>query len=973
MELNKTYNGFKLLKTKDLKDINSTGMIFEHEKTGAKLLFIKNDDDNKVFSISFRTPPENSTGVPHIIEHSVLCGSRKFPVKEPFVELIKGSLNTFLNAMTFPDKTMYPIASKNDKDFVNLMDVYLDAVLYPDIYKHREIFMQEGWHYELENKEDDLSYKGVVYNEMKGAFSSPDSILMRKIQESLFPDTSYGVESGGDPYNIPDLSYEEFLDFHKKYYHPSNSYIYLYGNMDIEEKLKFINDNYLKDFDKLKIDSTIKEQKPFEKTIETTVEYPISPKESERDKTFLSYNFVVGNSTDPEEYLALDILENILLESESSPLKKALIEANLGKDVFGFCDRSILQPLFSIVVKNSNEDKKEEFKNVVTKTLKDLVSKGINKKLIEACINRREFDLREANFQSFPKGLAYGIQCMDSWLYDECPFMHLEFEETLKKIKTALTTNYFENLISKYLLDNPHSSILMVKPSKSLAEKTENEIKEKLKNFKEHLSEDELNKIVEDTKKLKERQMTPDSLEDLNCIPLLSLGDLKKEADKLPLVEKEECGVKILHHPIFTSGIGYLTMYFDINEISEDLIPYTSLLCTLLTNVSTKNYNYEDLTNEIDINTGGISFSAGCYSKFNDAMNFSPKLSVRSKVLINKLPKLMELLGEIISNTKFDEDKKIKEIIQKIKSRLEMSMFDRGHMVAAKRVCSYFSPGSRYNDMLSGVDFYKFICDIEKNFQEKWTEIKTNLEKVYNMVFNKQNLIVSFTCDEKDYDQFKESFCKLYNVLNESKAVSSKIYFNLKPENEGFMTSAKVQYVAKGCNFRNLGYDYTGALKVLKTIISFDYLWNKVRVQGGAYGCFCHFEMNGNLFFASYRDPNLNKTIDAYNDVYEYLENFNADEREMTKYIIGTMSEIDTPLTPSMMGDAAAINYIRGLSYDAIQKERDEILNCKVEDLKNLTNLLKDIAKENYICVLGNENKIQDNKDLFNKTLNLFE
>ncbi|WP_410506308.1 insulinase family protein [Haloimpatiens sp. FM7315] len=973
MELNKIYEGFKLQEIKELKDINSTGMIFEHEKTGAQLFFIKNDDDNKVFSISFRTPPENSTGVPHIIEHSVLCGSRKFPVKEPFVELIKGSLNTFLNAMTFPDKTMYPVASKNDKDFLNLMDVYLDAVLYPDMYNHPEIFMQEGWHYELQKKEDPLTLKGVVYNEMKGAFSSPDSVLMRKVQESLFPDTIYGVESGGDPEVIPELSYEEFINFHKKYYHPSNSYIYLYGNMDIEEKLKFINENYLKDFDKIHVDSEIKIQKPFENTKENTVEYPISEKESEKDKTFLSLNFVMGTSKDKEEYLSLDMLENILLESESSPLKKALIEANLGKDVYGYYDRSILQPVFSIVVKNSNEDKRDAFRKMVKDCLLDLVKNGIDKKLIEACINRKEFDLKEANYQSFPKGLAYGIECMDSWLYGEDPCKHLEFESTLEKIKTALTTNYFEKLIEKYLLDNPHSSILVVKPCKGMAEAKEEETKTKLKNYKESLNEGEINKIIESTNKLMERQVTPDSKEKLELIPLLSLNDINKEIEKLPIEEKEELGVKVLHHSIFTGGIAYLTLYFDMSSVKEDLISYASLLSALLTNISTKNYSYEDLTNEIDINTGGMSFNPACYSNCNDSMTFYPKFDVRSKVLIEKMPKLFELLGEIISNTKFDEKKKAKELIQKIKSRLEMSLFDRGHMVAAKRLCSYFSPSTKYNEIINGLDFYNFICDIEKDFENKWETISSKLQEVTNLIFNKENLLISLTCDEKDYLNFKDNFKILQEKLKGNKIIDSKPKFDLKPYNEGIMTSAKVQYVAKGYNFRKAGFEYSGALRVLKTIISFDYLWNKVRVQGGAYGSFSHFEMNGNLFFTSYRDPNLKETLDAYNDAYKYVEQFNADYREMTKYIIGTISELDTPLTPSMKGDAASINYIRGISEEAIKKERDEILSTSVDDIRSLKDMLKASFEENYICVLGNESTIKENKDLFKKTFNLFE
>ena len=438
LEIGKMYNGFKLLEESTINEINSKALLFQHEETGARLLKLENEDDNKVFSIAFRTPPKNSTGVAHILEHSVLCGSRKFPTKEPFVELIKGSLNTFLNAMTFADKTMYPVASRNKKDFFNLMDVYLDAVFYPNIYNYPQIFMQEGWHYELEDKNSDITYKGVVYNEMKGAYSSPESILMRKISESLFPNTTYGVESGGDPDFIPELSYEEFIDFHKKYYHPSNSYIFLYGDGDVLEELKFIQDNYLKDFHRLNIDSSIKIQPSFPKMREMTVDYPISPNEKEEDKTFLSLNFAVGKSTDKELYLAFDILEHLLLETPAAPLKKALIGANIGKDVFGIFDSSILQPSFSVVVKNSNEDKKDEFKQVVFNTLKDLVENGIDKKLIESSINIKEFALREADFGGYPTGLIYGIKCMDSWLYDGNPFMHLNYEPQLEKVKEAL-------------------------------------------------------------------------------------------------------------------------------------------------------------------------------------------------------------------------------------------------------------------------------------------------------------------------------------------------------------------------------------------------------------------------------------------------------------------------------------------------------------------------------------------------------
>jgi Zn-dependent M16 (insulinase) family peptidase len=450
------YHGFRLLDERDVKETNSIVRLFLHEKSGARLFYMENEDDNKVFSITFRTPPKNSTGLTHILEHSVLCGSRKFPTKEPFVELVKGSLNTFLNAFTFGDKTMYPVASRNDKDFENLMDVYLDSVFYPNIYKHPEIMRQEGWHFELENTEDELKYKGVVYNEMKGALSSPESVLSRKLEETLYPDTPYSYESGGDPEVIPELTQEEFIAFHKKYYHPSNSYLFLYGKMDAVSRLKFIDEEYLRDFEAISVDSAIPAQKAFGSMQSYEEEYPISAQEDEKDKTYLSLNYAVGLSTDPELYLAMEILEHILLSTPASPLKKALLEANLGKDVFGKYDNSILQPAFSIIVKNSNAERKEEFIKVVLDTLKKLVREGLDSQLAEAAVNLKEFQQREADFEGYPKGLIYNIKIMDSWLYDKDPVMHLTYEQVFKKIRGSLKERYFENLIEKYILNNSH-------------------------------------------------------------------------------------------------------------------------------------------------------------------------------------------------------------------------------------------------------------------------------------------------------------------------------------------------------------------------------------------------------------------------------------------------------------------------------------------------------------------------------------
>ncbi|MBU5483879.1 insulinase family protein [Clostridium sp. MSJ-11] len=967
------YSGFKLVDKKTVEEVNSLALIFQHEATGAKLLKLENEDDNKVFSISFRTPPHDSTGVAHILEHSVLCGSRKFPSKEPFVELIKGSLNTFLNAMTFADKTMYPVASKNKKDFFNLMDVYLDAVLYPNIYKYPQIFMQEGWHHDLESPEGEITYKGVVYNEMKGAFSSPESILMRKIPESLFPDTTYGVESGGDPDHIPELTYENFINFHKKYYHPSNSYTFLYGDGDTLEELSFIHDNYLKDFKKIDVNSSIAIQKSFGNMVENVVEYPISQNEGEEDKTFLSLNFVVGKATDEELYLAFEILEHLLLETSAAPLKKALIQSGIGKDVFGSFDNSVLQPTLSIIVKNSNEQKKDEFKNLVFTTLKELVDKGIDKKLIQSSLNIKEFYLREADYGGYPKGLIYGIKCMDSWLYDHHPLMHLSYEPQLKKIKERAEKGYFEELINEYLLKSDHSSLLIVKPKKGLAEEKDRNTKEELKAYKEGLSKDELKEILDETEELVKRQNTPDSQENIEKIPLLSIEDISRETEKLPIEVLDEGGIKVLKHDIFTNKIAYVDLYFNTENVPQELIPYIGLLSGVLGKVSTEKHDYEDLSKEVNINTGGIYYSATAYSNSVNVDEFTPMLKVKSKALVSKLGDLFKLLLEEIRSSKFDDSRRIKEILSELKSRMEMTIFDRGHMIAVGRVASYYSAVGAYLERVSGINLYHFVVDLEENFESKKTEIESNLNKLCKLIFNKENVTISVTLEEEDYKEFKKELPILVKGFGDNAFEKASYNFDLKPENEGLMTSGKVQYNAKGYNFKKLGYKYTGTMQVLKTIVSFDYLWNKVRVQGGAYGCFGGFNRNGNMYFVSYRDPHLKNTLNVYDKTFEYIENFTEDERGMTKYIIGTVSDVDSPLTPSMKGDKASANYFSGVKYEDIQREREEILDTKVNDIKKLAPIAKDCMKEQYICVLGNEDRIKEEKDMFNNLIHIFK
>jgi Zn-dependent M16 (insulinase) family peptidase len=972
-KVNESYHGFTLRQERKIGEINSLGRMFDHEKSGARLLTLSNDDDNKVFAVTFRTPPGDSTGIPHILEHSALCGSRKFPSKEPFIELAKGSLNTFLNAMTFPDKTMYPVASRNTKDFFNLMDVYLDAVFYPNIYRHPEIFMQEGWHHELDSAEAPVSYKGVVYNEMKGVFSTPEAVLFRKIPESLFPDTAYGFESGGDPEVIPRLSYEQFIDFHRKFYHPSNSYIFLYGNGDVSDQLRFLDEEYLSHFDRRTVDSEIILQKPFPKRRELTVNYPILPSEDKQNKTFFSLNFVVDRATNAELVLAFTILEYLLLETPAAPLKKKLQDAQLGKDVFGAFERDLLQPIFSVVLKNSEEKRRGRFQSVVMDTLEGLVRGGVDKRQVEAAINIHEFKLREADFRGLPKGLVYGMAVMGSWLYGGDPFVQLAYEKTLSRVKRALSDQYFEQLIQGYLIDNPHQTLLTVKPDKALAEKKQKELQHELDTFKQGLNRKEIHALIGQTAALKRRQTTPDSSEDLEKIPLLDLKDIDPQAERLPLEESEVQGCRTLLHPLFTGGIAYVNLFFDTTTVPQEDLPYLTLLTSILTKVSTKRYPYAELSNQILINTGGIHFTAETFGHKDDDARHFPKLLVKSKALVRKLPELCDLIGEIIGGTRFDEQRRFREIIQESKSRFEMAVYDRGHFISAGRLLSYFSPQAAYAEALGGISFFHFMTRLERDFDKKAAEVMENLRRVAGLVFNRKNLMVSVTASTEDVDSFRSHFSRILDRTGGAVKESHSYFFPTGRKNEGLLTPGKVQYVAKGYNFRKLGFHYRGSLQVLRTIASLDYLWNRIRVQGGAYGSFARFSRDGNMYFCSYRDPNLRETLKVYDGAGSYFRSFDAGDREIRKYIIGTISRLDHPLTPSMKGEVADERYIREVTHEDVQRVREEILGTGKRDIRGCADLITRSMDQNNICILGNETKIREHEALFDELVRVFE
>ena len=959
---------YELIKTEELEDLNSVGYIWRHKKTGARVAVICNDDSNKVFSIGFRTPPEDSTGVAHIVEHTVLCGSREFPAKDPFVELVKGSLNTFLNAMTYPDKTIYPVASCNDKDFQNLMHVYLDAVFYPNIYQKEEIFKQEGWHYELDDIDGDLIYNGVVYNEMKGAFSSPEQQMYRLIQASLFPDTAYGVESGGDPKNIPDLTYEQYLAFHKKYYHPSNSYIYLYGDMDMAEKLNWIDSHYLQNFTYAPVDSEIHMQKPFAamRTVEDC--YSLTEGEDAKDKTYLSYNTVVDTSLNKELYVAFQIIEYVLVDNPGAPLKRALLDAGIGKDVLSSYDNGILQPVFSIIAKDANEEQKDMFLQVIRDTLTEIVEKGLDEQTLRAAINYFEFKYREADFGSYPKGLMYGIQMLDSWLYsDEAIFTHILANDTFAFLKEQINTDYYEQLISKYLLHNTHSTLVIVKPEENLTARKEKALAEKLAAYKASLSKEELEKLVADTKALKAYQEEPSTPEELEKIPMLTREDMRKEI--LPLISQERimAGNKLIYQPVYTNGIAYVKFVFDISDL-KDLAPYISLLTTVLGYMDTKEHSYLEFSNETNMYTGGIIADASTYGIQGEADQFKATLEFRTKVLYDNLDKAMALIREMVFDTDFSDDKRLKEILAEVKSRAQMRFTSSGHSVAMTRAMSYFSDLGRFSDEMDGIAYYQFICDLEEHFEEKKDMLRSMFTKILQTAVCKERMLISLTSDETGLQVFEkkaQSFLQAVPDKSQGEKPVADLAFLEHGSQEGFKYAGQVQYVARTGNYMHHGLQFHGALHILKVILGYDYLWNNVRVKGGAYGCMCGFLQNGNGYFVSYRDPNLKETNEIYEHAYEYVKNFTVSERELTKYMIGAISNMDTPLTPSATGTRSFNAYMSGYTEEYLQKKRDEVLHVTQEDIRNLAPLVQAIVEDDNLCVIGNEQKIEENRELF--------
>jgi hypothetical protein len=968
----KQFGAYDVLQEEEIPELKAVGTIYRHRKTKARVVVISNEDTNKVFTIGFRTPPQDDTGVPHIMEHSVLCGSAKYPAKDPFVELAKGSLNTFLNAMTYSDKTVYPIASYNDKDFQNLMDVYLDAVFHPNIYIHEEILKQEGWHYELDSKDGELTYNGVVYNEMKGVYSDPDQQLARLIQMSLLPGTTYAYESGGEPGAIPKLTYKQFLDFHKKYYHPSNSYIYLYGDMNVKEKLDYIDREYLSKYDYQKVDSQIRMAIDYAGPKTVTYSYSLAESEELQDNTFLSYNVIIGTSLDPELYMAMQLLQSVLLDVPGAPLKEALIHAGIGKDIESSYDSSIQQPVFSIIARNANAEDMNRFIETIDKTLKDICEHGIPKKSMQAAINHLEFQLRESDFGRYPKGLIYGLRSFDSWLHDEkAPFIHIKVEETLGFMKRGLENGYFERTIAAYLLHNTHKSYVILKPEYGLNEKQEAAVKQELADYKASLTDAQVEQIIQSTKALKAYQAEPSSEEDLKKIPLLEIQDIEPKIQKQENVVRDLMGIPTVVHPIFTNGIAYLHLCFKLDKMPLEHLPYVNLLASVLGMVNTEHYTYHELASEIRLKSGSI------YTQFEvrgtlDPDAYLPTFDLKAKMLYEQVDDTFHLIEEILLHSRLDDTGRLKEVIAELKAGMKPDLSSRGHSTAANRAMSYVSKGSYVKEKAKGIDYYEFIDDLDQNFEDRKQNLVVKLKQVLEELLHKENLILSYTGDN-DVEEAIGMNVALFSVwLSTRKQETPDINIELKAENEAFKTASQVQYVATAGNYKKQGFQTTGALRVLETIFAYEYLWLNVRVQGGAYGCMCGFGDNGTSYLTSYRDPNLMETYEVYKNAAEFVANFQADDRDMTKYIIGAIGTADIPLNAYDRGERDFNYYLTGITDEYRQQIRDELLATNQATIRGLSQLVKSVSDNGVICAIGNEKRIEREAEHFKEVRSVF-
>ena len=952
---------FELLEKKYLKNINTDAYLYEHEKTQAKLVFLKNDDINKSFSISFKTVPYSDNGIFHILEHSVLCGSAKYPVKEPFVELLKGSFNTFLNAMTFPDKTMYPVSSKNEKDLEILMDIYLDAVFNPNLKNNPNILAQEGWHYHLEDKKDDLIYKGVVYNEMKGAYSSVDEVLDQYVTEHLFSDTSYKYSYGGKPEAIPSITQEEFLSTYDYNYHPSNSYIVLYGDINVEQYLNHI-DSYLNNYDYRDYSSyKLSRQNNFTNEIKSYEYF----NEDVKDKAYVAYNYILGDSNKFSEIENIDIIDDILLGSSNTEFRKFFIDNGICEDVYSYLQKDRKETVYSIIFKYVNDDKLEELDTLYKNLLAKIINNGFDYEQVQASINKKNFSIKEeVNKTSSPKGVSYAIRLLRTWLYDDSDiFNAFDLDSMIDSLQQNCDRKNYENLAKQFILENNKQAIIHLIPT------TVKENKEKdLAEYKNSLSNDQIEKIIEDTKKLQEWQNAPDKKEDLNRIKCVEASDVVlKNPFAETSFEKVE-NINFAHFNTVTNGISYSKFLFDITDFTIEQIQYSSLLTYLLFNFNTKNKTEAEIIKDIGFNLGGLSSYIDVIRKYQSE-ECEVKFIITAKNLVEKVKELASILEETTLNVDFSDKDALYNVLLEIKLMLESKFKNAGHAFVARRISSYYNPQSKLASYHSEYEFYLFILELLNNFENKFSEIINQLNTVSNLIFSSSRVLINFVGSEEEYSNYKKDISvytdKLYNDTEKQDGFT--LDFETPGYSEGFYFDSLVQYVGLGYNIDN----YSGSHLVLRHILSLDYLWNNIRVKNGAYGSGAIFNAFGDFNLWSYRDPNLKETLDIYYNIDKYIKNFISDDKEMNKYIIGTLNTLDVIMSPSALATYSLNLYLTNSPFDKYDEIVEEIKNTNVDDVNKLSSNFNNMKDNAYVCVLGSKEKILSNSDLFRKTIEI--
>ena len=972
LETGQCYNGFKLEKKEFIAEISTDVHFFRHINTRAQLLVLPNDDDNKVFMITFKTPPSDDTGVAHIIEHSVLNGSKKYPVKEPFSELLKGSLFTFLNAMTYPDRTVYPVASRNNKDFSNLMDVYLDAVFNPILSENT--YLQEGWHYDIDNANSELAYSGVVYNEMLGSYSDPETILVDEMNKALFPDSIYGKSSGGDPEFITDLTYSQFQQFHDTYYHPANSRILLYGDITILDQLAHIN-SYLSTFDYQDIETSIPAQRRFINPVRWNANYPVTSSENKSNGTYALKSYLLDHPTDPEFYLAFSILSRILSGTSASKLRKELIESHLGESTihYGY-ESELFDNYYCIGLKGTSDADVPKMCTLIDQTLERLVESGIDPLDVQASLNSVEFQLREANFGGYPKGLCYGLTMVNSWVYEADPLMHLKYESTLKIIrKKSQAGNYFESMIKEYLLNNQHQAVVTLSPDATMEDKRLSNLAGKLKKIKSCLSSFEFDKLIQKKQELYENQLKPDSPEAIATIPKLVLSDIEKTIEHYPFQLLKDDYPKRSFSLQNTNAIAYIIVSFDTAAIPQTLLPYLPLFCQLTMQTGTESKDYTKIIQEIDIDTGGIysSHTISCINKNTEQIN--SRISYSGKCLSGKITRFFTILSEILKGCNLTDLNRIRELTKIALSSLKSQLIPNGHSFAAKRLNSYSSTLGYYQELSSGISQYMFLESLVKQLESDPDKVLSDFNTIKRLIFNQNNLHIHLTGGNRELTLFNGEVSSFISSLSADDYPKETCHAKPLNKNEGFIIPSRIQYVGKGMNFYSGGITHNGSFDVITTLLSKDYLWNKIRVQGGAYGCFASLDvLSGNFYCVSYRDPNLKETLNTFSEIGNYLASLKLDNDTFEKLIVGTIGSLDSPKTAEHKGAAAFSRYLNKISHDEIQTRRNEILASSKLDIKNYIKLFQEFSESAPVCVIGSKEKLNECQSLFSTISDLF-